>query len=148
MERIKIALPEAFSFSTNIPVRITDINYGNHVGNDTFMSLMHEARMQFFGQFGYTELQFEGVGLIMAYAAIEFKQEIIYGDTVMVQVTAAGFDKLGFDIFYKMTVVKFETEVVVGKAKTGMICYDYSLKKKVAIPIKALLRIHGENNRS
>jgi acyl-CoA thioesterase FadM len=66
MERIKINLPEAFSFSTNIPVRITDLNYGGHVGNDAFLSLLHEARMQFLQQFGYSEMNVEGVGLIMS----------------------------------------------------------------------------------
>lgn len=138
MERIKILLPETFSFSTTIPVRITDINYGNHLGNDTFLSLIHEARMQFFGQYGYTELQFAGVGLIMADVAIEFKQEVLYGDAVTIFVTANGFDKLGFDIFYKIIVAKNGIEVLAGKAKTGMICFDYALKKKVAIPQEAL----------
>lgn len=138
MERIKILIPESFSFSTIIPVRITDINYGNHLGNDSFLSLIHEARMQFFKQYGYTELQFAGVGLIMADVAIEFKHEVLYGDAVTIYVTANGFDKLGFDIFYKIIVVKNGQEILAGKAKTGMICFDYSLKKKVAIPQKAL----------
>ena len=30
MERIKINLPEHFNFSTNIKIRITDLNYGGH----------------------------------------------------------------------------------------------------------------------
>ena len=138
MERIKILIPESFSFSTIIPVRITDINYGNHLGNDSFLSLIHEARMQFFKQYGYTELQFAGVGLIMADVAIEFKHEVLYGDAVTIYVTANGFDKLGFDIFYKIIVVKNGQEILAGKAKTGMICFDYTLKKKVAIPQKVL----------
>ncbi len=138
MERIKIVLPENFSFSATIPIRITDINYGNHVGNDTFLSLIHEARLQFFKQYGYTELHFAGAGLIMADVAIEFKQEILYGDAVTIYVTANGFDKLGFDIFYKIIVEKKGQEVLAGRAKTGMICFDYALKKKVAIPQEAL----------
>ena len=138
MERIKILIPESFSFSTIIPVRITDINYGNHLGNDSFLSLIHEARMQFFKQYGYTELQFAGVGLIMADVAIEFKHEVLYGNAVTIYVTANGFDKLGFDIFYKIIVVKNGQEILAGKAKTGMICFDYTLKKKVAIPQKVL----------
>lgn len=143
MERIKISLPESFSFSTRIPIRITDINYGNHVGNDTFLSLIHEARMQFFGRHGYTELHFAGVGLIMADVAIEFKKEVLYGDILTVYVTATEFDKLGFDIFYKMTLVKDGSEVLVGKAKTGMMCYDYTQKKKVNIPEEALAKLQS-----
>jgi len=36
MQRIKIDLPEFFSFTTPIKIRITDLNYGGHVGNDVF----------------------------------------------------------------------------------------------------------------
>ena len=66
MARIKIDLPQNFSFRTEIPVRITDINYGGHAGNDTILSLIHEARMQFLANSGYSELNFEGTSLIMA----------------------------------------------------------------------------------
>jgi acyl-CoA thioesterase FadM len=35
-------------------------------------------------------------------------------------------------------VVKSQQEIVVAKAKTGMVCYDYKLKKIVSIPERAL----------
>src|SRR4051812_739086 len=98
MERTKINLPENFNFSTQIKIRITDLNYGGHVGNDSFLSLIHEARQQFLNHFGYSELKVENVSLIMADAAIEFKKELNYGDEVKIFVTASGFDKYGFDI--------------------------------------------------
>ena len=75
MARLKIDLPEQFSFSTSIPVRITDLNYGNHVGNDAVLSIIHEARMQFLKSFGYTEMGFAGAGMIMSDVAIEFNPD-------------------------------------------------------------------------
>jgi acyl-CoA thioester hydrolase len=45
MPRVKIELPESWTFRTDIPIRITDINYGNHMGNDSFLGILHEARM-------------------------------------------------------------------------------------------------------
>ena len=54
MERIKISLPESFKFSTIMKIRITDLNYGGHVGNDSFLSLIHEARQQFLNHFNYS----------------------------------------------------------------------------------------------
>src|SRR5215471_9440694 len=100
MERVKINLPVNFSFSTNIKIRITDLNYGGHVGNDSFLTLIHEAREQFLNYFGYSELKIENVSLIMADAVIEFKKELNYGDQIKISVTANNFDKYGFDIFY------------------------------------------------
>jgi acyl-CoA thioester hydrolase len=138
MQRIKLNLPETFSFCTNVQVRITDMNYGGHLGNDSLLTLLHEARMQFLNNYKYTELNFAGAGLIMADVAIEYKQEVKYGDDIKIYVTAANFDKIGFDIFYKVVVQKNDVETIAAKAKTGMICYDYTAGKKVGIPVEAI----------
>lgn len=140
MARIKIELPEQFSFSTSIPVRITDLNYGNHVGNDAILSIMHEARMQFLKSFGYTELEFAGAGMIMSDVAIEFKNELFYGDIVLASVTAADFGKVGFDIYYKLETLaqaQGDKKILAVVAKTGMVCYDYTRKKIIPIPDEA-----------
>lgn len=132
MTRIKIDLPEQFSFSTQIPIRITDLNYGGHVGNDTVLSLIHEARVQFLKSCGYEELNLDGVSLIMNDAAIEFKVELFYGDIVTAFVVATNFSRVGFDLFYKL----LRNETIAAIAKTGMICYNYETRKVVTIPAK------------
>lgn len=137
MARIKIDLPEDFSFSCQIPVRITDINYGGHVGNDTVLSIIHEARMQFFNNFGYTEMNFAGTGMIMADVAIEFKSELFYGDVITVSVIAVEISKIGFELFYKLEKNSGDKKTLIVKAKTGMICYDYTNKKIVPVPEEA-----------
>ncbi len=140
MARIKIQLPEHFNFSCTIPIRITDINYGDHVGNDTILSIIHEARVQYLSSLGYSEMSFAGVGMIMADAAIEFKSELFYGDTVIASVTAGEISKIGFELFYKLEVIRQtqdDKKILVAAAKTGMICYDYEKKKIVAIPGEA-----------
>jgi acyl-CoA thioesterase FadM len=137
MERIKLNLTQNFSFSTTIIIRITDLNYGGHVGNDTFLSLIHEARQQFLKHLGYTELKFAGTSLIMADVAVEFKKELFYADVVKVSVAASGFDKIGFDLHYLLEVEKDGKTTLAGKAKTGMMCYDYTANKRVAVPEEA-----------
>ena len=144
MARIKIDLPEKFSFTTTIPVRITDINYGDHVGNDTILSLLHEARVQFLNKYGYKELAFEGVGMIMSDVGIEFKNELFYGDMVIASVAITGFTKISFDIFYKLEKEEAGKKVLVATAKTGMVCYDYDKKKIAAVPQKALQKLTVE----
>ena len=139
MARIKLALPSSFSFSTLIPIRITDLNYGNHLGNDAVLSLIHEARMQYLVSKGYTELELGGVGLIMSDAAIEFKAEAFYGDVLKAYVAATDFSKVGFDLYYKL--VKGEEETIVAIAKTGMICFDYQKRRVTAVPQEAISRL-------
>ena len=97
MARIKINIPEKIIGTFLIPVRIADINYGNHVGNDAFVSIIHEARMQWLKQYDYNELKIEGIGLIMSDLAIEFKSESFYGDIVEVLLGADDISRVGFD---------------------------------------------------
>ena len=138
MNRIKIELPASFRFSTTLTIRVTDLNYGGHVGNDSFLALIQEARQQFLQSHGYKELSIAGFGLIMADVAIEFKKELNYGDMVKISVAADGFDKLGFDLFYLLEVIEGEKNLVAGKAKTGMMCFDYTHKKKIAVPLEVI----------
>jgi YbgC/YbaW family acyl-CoA thioester hydrolase len=134
MSRVKISLPDKFLFSVTIPLRITDVNYGGHVGNDSILSLIHEARMQFLKDFGLTEMEFGGVGLIMGDVAIEFKNEVFYDNALTIFVTITHFNRAGFDIFYKLIKLNNEKEVLVAMAKTGMVCFDYTKKKIAAVP--------------
>jgi acyl-CoA thioesterase FadM len=134
MARIKIDLPANFTFSTTIPVRITDINYGGHVGNDTILSLLHEARVQFLAHHGYKELDLAGAELIMSDVAIEFKNELFYGDAITAWVTSGDFTKVSFDLFYKFEKAGSDKPAVIATAKTGMVCFNYEKKKVVAVP--------------
>ncbi len=143
MERIKVPLPANYTFSTIITIRITDLNYGGHVGNDVFLSLIHEARVQFLRHYDYSELDFAGTSLIMADAAIEFKRELMYANEVKISVAVTGFDKLGFDILYLMEVKDGEQWVTAGKVKTGMLCYNYAIKKKVAVPAEVIEKLNN-----
>ena len=143
MERIKIDFPEHFSFTTAIPIRITDLNYGGHVGNDTVLSIIHEARVQFMQHHGYKELDMAGVALIMSDAAIEFKSEIFYGDIIKASVAVSGFSRAGFDIFYKLEKETNSKNIIVAVAKTGMVCYNYELKKIAQIPVGVREKLSG-----
>jgi YbgC/YbaW family acyl-CoA thioester hydrolase len=141
MARIKIILPQHFTFSTHIRIRITDVNYGGHVGNDALLSIIHEARMQFLHSLGYTEMNMDGTGLIMADVAIEFKAEAFYGDNLFVSVTASDFTRAGFDLVYLLEKQQDNNTVTIAIAKTGMVCFDYTAKKIAALPQNALAKL-------
>ena len=144
MARIKIDLPAKFSYSTNIPIRITDINFGGHVGNDTILSIVHEARAKFIQHLGYDELNFWGVGTIMSDVAIEYKDQIYYGDEILASVAVGEITKVAFDLFYKLEKRSGDGKLAtVALAKTWIVCYDYDLKKVAAIPEKAIDKITG-----
>ncbi len=134
MGRIKLQLPEKFIFSTEIPVRISDINYGGHLGNDSALSIIHEARLRFFKNFNYSEMDVEGAGIIMSDSVIVYKSEGFYGDVLTIKVTAGEFNNLGCDIFYKISNQKTGKEVI--RAKTGIVFFDYKKRKITEVPAK------------
>ena len=133
MPRIKIDLPTEKLTDIIIPVRISDVNYGNHVGNDAFVSIIHEARLQWLQQNGQSELNFGGTGLIMGDLAIEFKNESFYGDVITVSVYVGEISRVSFELYYKLTTNRNDTPLLLAYAKTGMICFDYSVRRPVAL---------------
>jgi len=131
MARIKIDLPSAFTFTTQIPVRISDINYGGHLGNDAVLAMLHEARLRFLQHYDYSELELAGRSLIMADVAIEYKGEGFHGDLLTIRVAPQDFNKYGFDVVYQITN---QENRLIALAKTGMVCFDYNTRKVSSLP--------------
>lgn len=132
MSRIKIELPKKFIYSTEIPVRITDINYGGHLGNDSLLSIVHEARVKFLNHLNYSEANVEGVGIIMIDAGIQYKSESFYGDVLLIEVAVAEFTGIGCDFIYRIT--NKETKKEIALAKTGIVFFDYQKRKTAPVP--------------
>jgi acyl-CoA thioesterase FadM len=133
MNRLKVTLPDHFSYSTPLTIRLSDLNYGGHVGNDAILSILQEARQQFLRSRGQEELNIDGYGLIMVDALIEYKKELNYADSIIVSVVAVDFDKMGFDFYYKIELIQEGKSILASRAKTGMLLYDYANKKKVPV---------------
>jgi acyl-CoA thioesterase FadM len=135
MERLKIILPNSFDFTARINVRITDLNYGNHLANHNILSYAHEARVQMYQHYNLDELNFAGVGLIQADAAVVFRKEVFYGDVLNIQMKMVISGSSSFDIFYR-----FDNQegACIAELRTRMVCFDYEKRKPVFMPEKAV----------
>ncbi|RDV10682.1 thioesterase [Pontibacter diazotrophicus] len=138
MARVQVNIPAHTHFETNIPVRITDLNYGAHLGNDALLSILHEARLQLLGHFGYNEMDLGGASLIMADVAISYKGESFYGDTLNIRMAFDDLNKYGFDISYH---VLNQDGKEVARAKTGMLCFNYKVRKLMSLPDEVKAKI-------
>lgn len=123
MSRVKIDLPDTWHFQTDMTVCIGDINYGNHLSNDAVLRLAHEARMRFLQNFGYSEMNIDGAGLIMADAAIQFKNQAFYGDVLCVHVAVTEIGRAGFTLIYLFE--RLSDGAQIARVKNGMVFYDY-----------------------
>ncbi len=138
MPRIKLELPDKFPFRTEIPVRITDLNYGNHLANDALLSILHEARVRFLAHLGYTETDIEGCGIIMGDAAIIYKSQAYYGDSLSIDIAVSNISRKSCDIFYRVSAA---SERLIATAKTMIVFFDYQQQKSVPVPDAFLAKI-------
>ena len=134
MERIKIDIPDKFIFSTEISVRVYDVNFAGHLSNDSILSMVHEARILFLKNWGYSEVDTEGAGIIMFDAALQYKSQGYHGDKLIFDVTVENFIKSGCDFIFRITNKVNGKEIA--RAKTGIAFYDYEKNKIVPVPDK------------
>ncbi|HJW02356.1 MAG TPA: thioesterase family protein [Azospira sp.] len=139
MARIDITLPEKFLFATELPLYIGHINYGGHLDNALLLTLVSEARVRFFKSLGYTELDVEGVGIVVVDAALQYKSEAFHGETMVLEMTPADLNKYGCDLMWRMSDRASGREVARGK--TGIVFFDYGPRKVTRVPVAFLAKI-------
>lgn len=142
MARIVIDLPESFAFSTELTVYLSHINYGNHLDNALLLTLVSEARLRFFKSLGYTELDVEGVGIIVADAAVQYKSEAFHGEVLVAAMTPVDFNKYGCDLVWRLSEKESGREVARGK--TGIVFFDYATRKMAPVPVAFRQRTEGQ----
>jgi acyl-CoA thioester hydrolase len=129
MARLQINLPAQFTFSTDIPIRMGDINRGNHLGHVAMLAILEEARTQFLTGLGFNlegGLN-EGIGYLVTDAAIVYKKQAYYGQTLKIEIAAVDFQEKSFDFIYRVSVTSTGTEVARGK--TGHVLYNFQTQK-------------------
>jgi acyl-CoA thioesterase FadM len=132
MPRLKLTPRESYSFSCEITVRTTDLNYGGHLGNDRLLSLIQEARVAFLADHGLSELDFGGVSLIMGDTAVVYQGEAFAGDLLVFEMDAGEPSRSGFRIFYRVT--RPADGQAIALVENGMACFDYPARKIAALP--------------
>ncbi|MFZ2394521.1 MAG: thioesterase family protein [Rhodoferax sp.] len=132
MARIQIRLPSQFAFSTDLTLYQSHINYGGHLDNALLLSLVSEARVRFFKLLGYTELNVEGVGIVVSDAALQYRSEAFHGEVMVLRMGAADLGRKGFDMVWSMNEKSTQREVARGK--TGIVFFDYETRKVVPMP--------------
>lgn len=144
MPRLRLTLPAQTIFTTQITVRVTDINYGNHLANDALLGLLHEARINWIRQLGFkNEQDVGGTGLILADAAIVFRAEAFLGEVLQIDLRLGEMGRSGLDLYYH--VRKQQDQQVVAQAKTHIAFFDYETRRIAAMPagFKSCLEQHG-----
>lgn len=134
MARIKLIFPEKILDTLQVPIRITDVNYGNHVGNDALVSIVHEARVAWLSKNQLNELNIGGTAIIMNELVVNYLNESFYGDVLSISIAAGDISISGFELYYKMDTSREGKILPVAIARTGIRCFDYEKRKIGTVP--------------
>lgn len=134
MSRVKLHIPKPLPFTTRIPVRIQDINYGGHLGHDALISILQEARVQFLQTLHCTELDACGTGLIMGYLSVVYLAEGHYGDQLEIGIGVSEMQGVSFELCYAISAIRSGSRCPLAEAITGMVSFDYARRKVQALP--------------
>jgi 4-hydroxybenzoyl-CoA thioesterase len=145
MARVTLELPAAFAFATEMPVRLSDLNFVNHLGNVEALAMVQEARARFLASLGFSETDLGGVGFVVADAVAVYKSQAHHGDRLRFEVAAADFNRYGCDFLFRVTHLDDGREVLC--AKTGIVCFDYSAGQVRPLPDAARAQLAGASTR-
>jgi acyl-CoA thioester hydrolase len=134
MNRVKIEQPTSFCFKYELNVPLSAINYGNHVGNDAFFTLAHEARLQWLYSLGYTELNVEGKGIIMIDATIQYLTQLFHNERIQISIAIPEVYSKGFTIVYLFENISKASPQKAALLSTNMLFFDYATKNITETP--------------
>jgi acyl-CoA thioesterase FadM len=133
MARLQLHFPEdQFYYSTPLTVRVTDINAANHLGNDSMISMISEARARFLFEFGVAETERDGTGIIVTDLATTYRAEAHSRDQLLFEVGVMDFNKYGGDITFRVT--RPQDKKLIAMAKSGFVFFNYKTSQVVAMP--------------
>ena len=133
MARLQLDFPEEqYYYTTPLTVRVTDINGANHLGNDSMISMISEARARFLYEFGVRESERDGTGIIVTDLATTYRAEAHARDQLLFEVGVMDFNKYGGDITFRITRPKDKT--LIAMAKSGFVFYNYKTSEVVVMP--------------
>ncbi len=131
-----------YRFSIPLTVRVGDLNYGNHVGYQHYFSYFQEARVAYLKQFGFSEMDIGGSGMIISTAECRYKKELLLGDEITVWCRVNQIRRKAFIMEYRIE----RDREICGEGTTTNFCFDYERRRPVALPDSFVEQITGYEN--
>lgn len=133
MARVELSFPDSvFTFSTEMTVRISDVNGAAHLSNEGMVAMLSEARAAFLTGHAVDETGQSGLGIIVTDLATIFQGESFYGERLRFDVGLTEFNRYGGDFAFRVTRVSDEAPIAT--AKYGFVFFDYEQRRVTPMP--------------
>lgn len=133
MARIKLAPLDHYPGLYETTVEVTDLNYGNHMGNDSLVGIIHRARVHFLHRLGASEhnLGDGSTGILLTDLIVNYREESFLFDKLSVESSIGEMGSKGFRMFHRITAKEGR---LIALAETGIVAFNYRERKVVRIP--------------
>ncbi|MBB3230321.1 acyl-CoA thioesterase [Halomonas stenophila] len=133
MERVRLAFPEAdIRHRHPLTVRVTDMNYGRHLGHDALVSLLHEARISALAALGLAEGDMGGYPSVAADLAVQYQAEARWPDALVVDTAIPAPGRRTITVYHR---IRREADAaVVATARLNLMLVDPAAGRPVSIP--------------
>jgi acyl-CoA thioesterase FadM len=133
MARLQLDFPDdQYYYTTQLTVRVTDINAANHLGNESMIAMVSEARARFLFEFGVPETERDGNGIIVTDLAANYRAEAYGRDELLFEVGVMDFNKYGGDLIFRITRPRDRT--LIAMAKSGFVFFNYKSSQVCVMP--------------
>jgi len=138
--RIKLNPLDHYPQIYETTIEVTDLNYGNHLGNDAVVGIIHRARVHFMNHLGFSEKNLgDGkTGILLSDLVLNYTGEGFLFDALIVE---SGIGELGtksFRMFHRITTRQNRP---IALAETGIVAINLQTRKVVRIPESFIHRI-------
>lgn len=104
-------------------VRVSDINYGQHLAHDKLISLVHDARTRYLSDYTQSENNFFGAGLILRQINAKYINQAFLHDEINISVQTCDICDRKLNMEYE--VKSKDNGKLIAKANTEMVYFDY-----------------------
>ncbi|MGQ7245970.1 acyl-CoA thioesterase [Halomonas sp. V046] len=133
MERVRLEFPQAAVVHRHpMTVRITDMNYGRHLGHDALVSLLHEARVAALAACGLSEAELGGYPSVAADLAVQYQAEARWPDALVVDTAFLEPGRKTITVYQRMR--RERDERVVATARLNLMLVDPATGRPVVVP--------------
>lgn len=142
MPRIKLDPQDYYPHVYETTLEVTDLNYGNHMGNDALVGILHRARVHFLKDLdaGEKNLGDGATGILLTDLVVNYKGEGFLFDRLTVESAIGELRPKGFRMFHRITS---GPNRLIALAETGIVAFDYQQRKVAQIPETFVSKIAG-----
>jgi acyl-CoA thioester hydrolase len=131
-------------YSTMIEVLVSHLNYGNHLGYDSLLSILQDARMRWLRDNNMSEVSLEGQrGYVISEVVVNYKGEGFFGDLLQVSLYPEQYGRKTFSLKYQVTNVA--KNLLIALAETSHVGFDFERRAIAPLPSSFLSMLGGKD---